>query len=142
MAITFQAQEIDFNLKHKAKIKVWIKHMIESEKKVLGQINYVFTTDESVLKSNLQFLNHSTYTDIITFDYNEGNTVNGDILISVERVTQNAGQFKSDLETEVRRVIIHGVLHLCGYKDKSAADIKVMRAKEEAALKVFSKRFE
>jgi len=137
MAITFQDQNIKFKLSEKIKIKLWIKTIIESEKKQLGQLNFVFTTDEELLKTNIQFLKHNTYTDIITFDYCEGKTINGDITISIERVKENAEKFKIDFETEIKRVIIHGVLHLCGYKDKTNKDVKAMRSKENSALKKY-----
>ncbi len=137
MAISFQNQNIEFKLSEKGKIKSWIKAIIGSEKKQLGEINFVFTTDEELLKTNIQFLKHNTYTDIITFDSCEGEKINGDIIISVERVNENARKFKTDFETEIKRVIIHGVLHLCGYKDKSAKDAELMRKKENNALKRF-----
>ena len=111
--------------------------MITREKKKPGQINFVFTSDEEILRSNRQFLNHNTYTDIITFDSCEGDKINGDILISVERVKENAIKFEVDFETELRRVIIHGVLHLCGYKDKTKPDSERIRKKENAALRIF-----
>jgi probable rRNA maturation factor len=137
MAILFQNQEVKFNLSNKIKIKSWIKAIVELEKKTLGQINFVFTSDEELLKTNIEFLNHNTYTDIITFDYCEGKLINGDIIISVERVKENAEKFKVDFDSEIKRVIIHGVLHLCGYKDKSAKDADVMKGKENWALKKF-----
>jgi rRNA maturation RNase YbeY len=137
MAISFQEQNIEFNLPAKVKTKLWIKKIVESEKKQLGQLNFVFTSDEEILKKNVQYLKHNTYTDIITFDYCEGKKINGDVIISVERVKENAEKFKTDFETEIKRVIIHGVLHLCGYKDKSEKDSKLMRSKENAALKKY-----
>lgn len=137
MAISFQNQSIEFKLSEKIKIKSWIKTIIASEKKEMGNLNFVFTSDEEILKTNVQYLKHNTYTDIITFDYCEGKKINGDIIISVERVKENADKFKTDFETEIKRVIIHGVLHLCGYKDKSEKDSKLMRSKENAALKKY-----
>jgi probable rRNA maturation factor len=137
MAVSFQNQEIEFKLSEKAKIRTWIKTIIESEKKRLGEINFVFTTDEEILKTNIQFLKHNTYTDIITFDYCEGKTISGDIIISIERVRENAKKFDVGFENELKRVIIHGALHLCGYKDKSEKDAVLMRSKENAALKKF-----
>ncbi len=137
MAISFQNQSIEFKLSEKIKIKGWIKTIIASEKKEMGNLNFVFTSDEEILKTNVQYLKHNTYTDIITFDYCEGKKINGDIIISVERVKENADKFKTDFETEIKRVIIHGVLHLCGYKDKSEKDAKIMRGKENAALKKY-----
>ncbi len=137
MAISFQNQEIQFKLSDKIKIKSWIKTIVELEKKKLGQINFVFTTDAELLKTNIEFLNHDTYTDIITFDYCEGKLINGDIIISIERIKENAQKFKVEFDSEVKRVIIHGVLHLCGYKDKSTKDAVVMKGKENWALKKF-----
>ncbi len=137
MAVSFQNQEIEFKLLEKAKIKSWIKTVIESEKKKQGEINFVFTTDEEILKTNIQFLKHNTYTDIITFDYCEEKIINGDVIISIERVKENAEKFNTDFETELKRVIIHGILHLCGYKDKSEKDVTLMRRKENAALKKY-----
>lgn len=135
MSVSFQNQQIEFKLSEKARVKSWIKTIIEFEKKKLGEINFVFTTDEEILKTNIQFLKHNTYTDIITFDYCEDKTINGDIIISIERVRENAKKFEVGFETELKRVIIHGVLHLCGYKDKSEKDVALMRSKENAALK-------
>ena len=137
MAITFQTQEIKFKLQNAAAIKLWIKKIIELEKKKQGQINFVFTNDEEVLKTNIQYLNHNTYTDIITFDYCEGKIINGDIIISIERVKDNAEKFKIEFEEELKRVIIHGVLHLCGYKDKTKEASALMRKKEAWALRKF-----
>ena len=137
MAVSFQNQEIQFKLSDKIKIKSWIKTIVELEKKKLGQINFVFTSDEELLKTNIEFLKHDTYTDIITFDYCEGKIINGDIIISVERVQENSKKFKVDFDSEIKRVIIHGVLHLCGYKDKTAKDAALMKSKENWALKKF-----
>ncbi len=138
MAILFQNQNTKFKLCHKQSIKLWIKRVIEAEKKKLGHLNFVFTNDETILKTNIQFLNHNTYTDIITFDYCENNLISGDIIISIERVLENARKFNADFDTELKRVIIHGVLHLCGYKDKTAKDSEVMRKKENQALSVLT----
>ena len=103
----------------------------------MGHLNFVFTNDETILKTNIQFLNHNTYTDIITFDYCEDNLISGDIIISTERVQENAKKFNAEFDTELKRVVIHGVLHLCGYKDKTAKDSEVMRKKENQALSLF-----
>lgn len=137
MAIFFHNDNIQFNLKQKAAVKEWIKAVAKKEKKEAGDINYTFTSDGSLLKINIQYLNHNTYTDIITFDYSEGKTVNGDIFISIDRVRENAEKFKVDIEEELHRVMIHGVLHLCGYKDKSKADSELMRKKENASLRLW-----
>lgn len=136
MAISFSNDNIVFNLKNRTKIKTWIKSIIEKEKRILGNINYSFTSDESLLKINLEYLKHNTYTDIITFNYNEGKKVSGDIFVSIERVKENADKFGTGFEEELHRVMIHGVLHLCGYKDKSKADADLMRKKENQSLRV------
>jgi len=135
MAINFYNEHIDFKLKNKSNLKRWIKQIIELEKKTLGTINYIFTSDEELLQKNIQFLNHSTLTDIITFDYFEGKHLNGDIFISIERVMENAKKFAVTFEEELHRVIIHGALHLCGYKDKTKLDAETMRKKENWALR-------
>ncbi len=138
MPITFQVEKIKFNLKKKITIKLWIAEVLRLEKKQVGQINFLFTNDEEILKKNIQFLKHNTYTDIITFNYCKDKIINGDIIISIERVKENAEKFKSDFEEELKRVLIHGVLHLCGYNDKKTADTELMRKKENWALKQIS----
>lgn len=135
MPITFQVEKIKFNLKKKITIKLWIAKVLQLEKKQVGQINFLFTNDEEILKKNIQFLKHNTYTDIITFNYCKDKIINGDIIISIDRVKENAEKFKSDFEEELKRVLIHGVLHLCGYNDKKTADTELMRKKENWALK-------
>ena len=139
MAITFQNQDINFKLKNTGKLKIWIKEIIELEKKKSGDINFLFTNDENLLSINTKFLQHSTYTDIITFDSCEGKKINGDILISIERVIDNAKKFKVDFELELQRVIIHGILHLLGYKDKKKKEAEEMRNKEDWALSRYKK---
>ena len=138
MPITFKVEKIKFNLKKKITIKLWIAKVLQLEKKQVGQINFLFTNDEEILKKNIQFLKHNTYTDIITFNYCKDKIINGDIIISIDRVKENAEKFKSDFEEELKRVLIHGVLHLCGYKDKKTADTELMRKKENWALKQIS----
>jgi rRNA maturation RNase YbeY len=138
MPITFQVEKIKFNLKKKITIKLWIAEVLRLEKKQVGQINFLFTNDEEILKKNIQFLKHNTYTDIITFNYCKDKIINGDIIISIDRVKENAEKFKSDFEEELKRVLIHGVLHLCGYNDKKTADTELMRKKENWALKQIS----
>ncbi len=134
MAISCTTQNIKFVLKSKRQIAEWIKKIIVAEKKIVGQVNYVFLSDEDLLKTNIEFLNHNTYTDIITFDYCEDKKINSDILISVDRVKENAKKFNTLFEDELHRVMIHGVLHLCGYKDKSKKDSAIMRQKEAFCL--------
>ena len=115
----------------------WISSVILSEKKTEGEISYIFCDDEYLLKINQDFLNHDTYTDIISFDNSLGNQLNGDIFISVERVKENAVEFNVSEDEEMRRVIIHGILHFCGYKDKNKEDEKLMRSKENEKLLLF-----
>lgn len=136
MAVFFSTGDIDFELQNESLIKKWIGVVVKSYGKQLGRINYLFCSDEYVYDANVRFLNHDTYTDIITFDYVEGNLVSGDIMISVDRVGDNAQTMSLPFERELCRVIIHGVLHLLGYKDKSDADAAVMRQKENDALEV------
>ena len=137
MAISFNNQTIAFKFKEKTKLKQWIKTIAEKEKYKLGTVNYIFCTDDELLEINLKHLNHNTLTDIITFDYTEGKKISSDIFISIERVLENAQKFNVTFDEEFQRVMIHGILHLCGYKDKSKADAELMRKKENQALKLF-----
>ncbi len=135
--ISFQNLSISFKLKEKTKIKLWIKTIIDKEKHTLGTINYMFCSDDELLEINIKHLNHNTLTDIITFDYTENKKISSDIFISVDRVLENAKKFEVTFEEELHRVMIHGVLHLCGYKDKTKPDAEIMRKKENWALKLF-----
>jgi probable rRNA maturation factor len=126
--------ETDFILEHTDKVSAWISQTILSENCKEGEINYIFCTDDYLLKLNVDFLDHDTLTDIISFDYSVGKELHGDIYISVDRVKENAKDFDEAFEDEIARVIIHGVLHYCGYKDKSEEDKKIMRSKEEYYL--------
>jgi len=136
--ISFHNQTIVFTLKNKLKLKQWIKLITEKENHSVGVINYVFCNDDEVLEINLKHLKHNTLTDIITFDYTEGSVINSDIFISIDRVKENAIKFKVSFEEELHRVLIHGILHLCGYKDKTKIDAELMRKKENWALKTKS----
>jgi probable rRNA maturation factor len=129
--------ESDFSLDNEEAISAWMTEVIESENKKEGEINYIFCDDKYLHKINLEYLNHDNLTDIISFDYTMGNQISGDIFISVERVKDNAKDFKVSFETELRRVMAHGVLHYCGYKDKGDEDERLMRAKEEEKLAMF-----
>jgi len=115
----------------------WLLNVVDSENKVLGDIAYVFCDDAYLLKINQEYLNHDTYTDIITFDYTDGNVIAGDIFISEERVRENAMHFKVNFEEELRRVMAHGILHLSGYGDKSDEEVMLMRTKEDEKIKLF-----
>ena len=117
--------------------KQWLKQVIRREGLIPGDISYQFCTDEELLIYNKQFLNHDTFTDIITFDNRLGDMVSGNIIISVDRVGENAVKFNAPIEDELLRVIVHGVLHLCGYADKSESDAAEMRRKENEALQMF-----
>lgn len=114
--------------------KIWLQQVIRKEGKVPGDIAYIFCDDEYMLERNVAFLNHDTYTDIITFDECVGNIVAGSILISLDRVGENAEAFGKSFENEFLRVLVHGTLHLCGYKDKTEEEAKTMRQKEDESL--------
>nr|WP_322624892.1 rRNA maturation RNase YbeY [uncultured Flavobacterium sp.] len=129
--------ETEFEIANEEQYENWISAVIESEDKTEGEINYIFCDDAYLLEKNIEFLNHDTLTDIISFDYTMGNLISGDIFISVERVKENAADFKVSFDEELRRVMAHGVLHYCGYKDKSEADEQLMRTKEEEKMKLF-----
>ncbi len=129
--------ENDFELNNEEQFSNWISSVIVSEDKKEGEINYIFCDDEYLLGLNKQYLNHDTLTDIISFDYSVGKELHGDIFISTERVLENAAEFKVTFEEELKRVMVHGVLHYCGYKDKSDEDEKLMRSKEDEKIKMF-----
>lgn len=126
--------ETDFKLLQETQISTWISSIISNEGFEEGEISYIFCDDEYLHKLNVDFLDHDTLTDIISFDNSIGKQLNGDIYISVERVKDNSKTYSTIFTDELHRVIIHGVLHFCGFKDKSEADAKTMRAKEEESL--------
>ncbi len=115
----------------------WISRILESEECQLGQLDYVFCSDEFLLQMNQEYLHHDTFTDIITFDYSNGKTISGDIFISTERVKENSETYGVDFENELLRVMSHGVLHLMGYGDKSIPEKELMRKKEDEKIKMF-----
>lgn len=129
--------ETDFELTNEEAYESWLGAVVESENKTEGEINYIFCDDAYLLEKNIEFLNHDTLTDIISFDYTMGNLISGDIFISVERVKDNAADYNVGFEDELKRVMVHGVLHYCGYKDKSEEDSALMRAKEEEKMQMF-----
>ncbi|WP_445717208.1 rRNA maturation RNase YbeY [Flavobacterium sp.] len=129
--------EIDFLLENEEQYEVWISRIIESEGFDEGEINYIFCNDEYLHKINVEYLDHDTLTDIISFDYTVGNLVQGDIFISIERVQDNANDFNVSFDEELKRVLSHGVLHYCGYKDKTPKDEALMRSKEEEKMQMF-----
>ncbi len=132
--INFFNEEIDFSLDNEFKIKDWISKSIITEKCTLGDLNFIFTSDQHLLQINKDYLDHDFYTDIITFDYRESDTISGDIFISIDRVTANAKGLSNLFSNELHRVLIHGVLHILGYKDKSAEEETLMRSKEDFYL--------
>ncbi len=135
-AIQFYSEAIDFKLKNQKKITHWINQTILQEKGKLSFLNFIFCSDEYLYKINMEYLNHDTYTDVITFPYSD-EIIEGDIFISIDRVNDNAKQQNVLFEHELLRVIIHGVLHLLGYKDKSSKEVALIRAKEDNYIKAF-----
>ncbi|WP_103865110.1 rRNA maturation RNase YbeY [Aquimarina sp. I32.4] len=129
--------ETNFKLSNSDVVSSWISRVILSENKSEGEINFILCNDEYLLKINQEFLQHDTYTDIISFDNKVGNQLNGDIFISVERVEDNAKKFNVSMQDEMKRVLIHGVLHFCGYKDKTEDEQDIMTAKEDEKLLLF-----
>ena len=129
--------ETNFELQDEARYEEWISEVIESEDKTEGEINYIFCDDAYLLQKNIEFLDHDTLTDIISFDYTMGNLLSGDIFISVERVKENAGDFNVSFDEELRRVMAHGILHYCGFKDKTDEDSQLMRSKEDEKIQMF-----
>lgn len=138
-AISFFSEDIDFILDNQDKIQKWINLIIAKEKNVLSYINYIFCSDAYLHKINLEYLDHDTLTDIITFPYTDAPPIESDIFISIDRVKENAKIFKTSFERELYRVIIHGVLHLCGYGDKDDESKKLMRNKEDEAIETLEK---
>jgi rRNA maturation RNase YbeY len=132
--ISFFAEEIDFTPANPDTLRRWIEKVILHEKATLNFVNYIFCDDAYLLKLNQEYLQHDTLTDIITFPYHDPPTVEGDVFISIDRIHDNAHQFGVSFEQELHRVMIHGVLHLCGYEDKDAAAKALMTEKEDAAL--------
>jgi probable rRNA maturation factor len=132
--ITFNDIDLKTTFRERVIIKKWVTNAIIKEGNELGELSYNFCTDEHLLQLNIDHLNHNFYTDIITFELNENNIIIGDIYISIDRVKDNAKQNNKTMSNELKRVIIHGALHLCGYKDKTKNDTARMRAKEDYYL--------
>jgi len=139
-SVRFFSEEIPFKLQHPRKTVSWIKDTIRREKKEPGELNFIFCSDEYLRSINSQYLKHDTFTDIVTFDNSEvAGVIEGDVFISIERVKENAITFKSTFLQELNRVIIHGILHLMGYADKTTKDKATMRRKEDAYLSLLKK---
>lgn len=134
MMIGFFSEDIKFSLKGKNNVKCWIKSVIQKYGMTIGDINYIFCSDEYLLEKNISYLKHDTLTDVITFNYNENKKISGDIFISISRVKENAENLNILFDDELNRVIIHGILHLLGYKDKTKSDELEMRRMEDECL--------
>ena len=134
MTISFHAEDIELPAIKKEAVSNWIKAVTETYGKKTGDITYIFCSDEKILEVNRQYLQHDYYTDIITFDYCEGDRLSGDLFISLDTIRTNAEQFGASYEDELHRVIIHGILHLCGINDKGPGEREIMEAAENKAL--------
>jgi probable rRNA maturation factor len=132
--INFFQEETRFKLPHPRITSRWIRTVAESENSKLAFINFIFCSDKYLKRINLEYLAHDTFTDIITFDYSDSNGIQGDVFISLERVKENAQKFETNFDEELHRVMVHGVLHLLGYSDKTKAAKSLMRKKEDAYL--------
>lgn len=139
MAINFHKEHAGFELREKKKHKDWIGRYIKKHNKRPGTLTYIFTTNDHLRNINREFLQHDHFTDVISFDYTEGTVVSGDIFISIDQVRQNAENYEVNFEEELRRVMIHGVLHLIGYEDSAPDEKKVMRKMEDEALTLWEK---
>ena len=128
----------DFVIKDRLRLTSWIEEVINKERRLIKELVFNFCSDDSLLKLNKEFLNHDTLTDVITFDYSVSETISAEVFISVDRVRANSKEFHQDFNDEIKRVMIHGVLHLCGYKDKTTKEKALMSDKENLYLAVFS----
>lgn len=135
--IYFHNENIQFNIKHKISIKKWITYIIKKYNHNVGFINYIFCSDEFLYNINLNYLKHNTYTDVITFNYNNNKTINSDIYISIERVKYNAQTFYVSHKSEILRVMIHGIYHLLGYEDHSEIEKEKMKSLEDYAINLY-----
>lgn len=138
MAVIYQADGVKLPSIKKRETTNWIKEVAAEYNKKIGDIAYIFCSDEKILEVNNQYLQHDYYTDIITFDYTENNIISGDIFISLDTVKSNSEQFNTDYEEELHRIIIHGILHLCGINDKGPGERENMTRCEDAALKLLT----
>lgn len=136
MAISYYAEDIKLPTIKKRATNAWIKEVAKGYNKKAGNIAYIFCSDEKILEVNKQYLQHDYYTDIITFDYTEGDVISGDLFISLDTVKSNAEQFQTDYNEELYRIIIHGILHLCGINDKGPGEREQMTEKENMALAI------
>lgn len=132
--ITYQAENVKFPNIKRRETTAWIRKVAASYGRRVGEVGYLFCDDEKILEVNREYLHHDYYTDIITFDYDEDDTISGDLVISLDTVKSNAALFHKDYDEELHRVIIHGILHLCGINDKGPGERKIMEAAENKAL--------
>ena len=139
MSVTFHTKKTDFKLSRKLQHRRWIKQWIESQNAVCGKLSIIFTSNKQIRLINQKYLNHKYFTDVITFDYTEENVISGDIFISVDQVHLNALSYGTDMKEELRRVMIHGVIHLLGYSDGTDEERKSMHQMENEALHLWLK---
>ncbi len=142
MPVSFHTENISFQLKQKVKHKHWVRAWISSQNAQCGRVSFVFTSNDQIKSINQSYLNHNYFTDVITFDYSEGELISGDIFISIEEVKINARLYGTEMLDELRRVMIHGITHLLGYKDGTEKERAVMREKENEALHLWLKMLE
>jgi len=139
VSVTFHTENLTFSLKQKLQHKSWIKQWTESQNSICGNIAFVFTSNKQIKLINQEYLNHNYFTDVITFDYTDGMKISGDIFISIEEVRLNAKKYNTKEEDELRRVMIHGVIHLLGYLDGNEEERETMRQLENEALHLWLK---
>jgi len=139
VAIFFHTEDIDFSFSEKKKSRKWIKEIINRRDFKVGNLNIIFSSEAYLLKINQDYLNHNYHTDVITFEYSENSVISGDIFIGIDKVRDNSSKFGESFITELRRVIIHGVLHLLGYSDKGESEKQVIRKMEDDALNLWNK---
>ena len=138
--ITYNAEGVKMPSIKKRATTQWIRNVAATYGRTVGEVGYLFVDDEKILEVNREYLGHDYYTDVITFDYDEGTTINGDIVISLDTVRSNAEQFGKDYDEELHRVIIHGILHLCGINDKGPGERELMEAAENRALQMLRQK--
>ena len=134
--ITYNAENVKMPAIKRRETTAWIRRVAATYGRTVGEVGYLFCDDEKILEVNREYLGHDYYTDIITFDYDEGNQINGDLVISLDTIRTNAELFHKPYDEELHRVIIHGILHLCGINDKGPGEREIMEAAEDAALKL------
>lgn len=136
MAISFYSEEVELPAINQEAVSSWVREVTKTYGKKTGHISYIFCSDEKILEVNRQYLQHDYYTDIITFDYTEGNKISGDLFISLDTVKTNSDTFHTPYNEELHRTIIHGILHLCGINDKAPGEREIMEANENKALSI------